>query len=255
MKAREENGIITIFSKLPTKIPSRPNVNLYQLQDDSMHVEDGYWDVEDKLALGINQKYGNIEQKGSEKKYHFPILNKTTEEIESELKKIKDAYKLRINSYYSLMSVRALSSSMNKSTLDSDFLLALRGEYEDKYNVSKGLLTSGSEYDVIQDTILGEMEDEFSEIYLNEILPLYGLQVKGTHLEKMYSIIIFKFEYGLKAFNTFNKFIRRFRTKCNKWVDSSDFNKLYSAFLMLDNLPDSLTTEDGNTMYINFNNI
>ena len=154
-----------------------------------------------------------------------------------------------------MMYTRALSSSMNKSSNDINYLLGLREEYEDKYNVSKGIVTSGTNYDATQEAILGEMEDEFTEAYLDTRLPLYSLPIEGTHLDKMYAIIVFKYEYGLSAFNSFNKFIRRFRTKCNSWVDSSDFDKLDSAFAIVDNLPDSLEVADAEVLYNQFNSL
>lgn len=188
-----------------------------------------------------------------------PFFN-GTEWVESETQEnINNSkaiiYKERINGYFSHMYIRALSSSMNKRSTDLNYLLGLREEYEDKYAVSNGTLTSGSNYIATKDSILGEMEDEFTEAYLDTRLPLYGLPVEGTHLEKMYAIIVFKYEYGLQAFNTFNAFIRRFRTKCNKWVDDNEFTKLDSAFNIVDTLPDTLSMNDAQTLYNQFNNI
>lgn len=179
----------------------------------------------------------------------------TQEETDSELEIKVSQYKERINNYFSHMYIRALSSSMNKRSSDLNYLLGLREEYVDKYNVSKGTVVSGSNYDATQEAILGEMEDEFTEAFLDAVLPRYGLSASGTHLDKMYAIIVFKYEYGLNAFNSFNKVIRRFRTKCNSWVDSSDFIKLDEAFDIVDSLPSSLTVQDADILYNEFNAI
>ena len=252
--ANNINGVIKLYEEIPTVFELKPNVSYYNLQDESVHIDDGFWIVE-KLPLGLNQYYGAIEQKGVEQKYHYPIIDKTQEEIDTELEIKVTQYKERINGYFSHMYIRALSSSMNKRSTDLNYLLGLREEYEDKYAVSNGTLTSGSNYIATKDSILGEMEDEFTEAYLDTRLPLYGLPVEGTHLEKMYAIIVFKYEYGLQAFNTFNSFIRRFRTKCNKWVDDNEFTKLDSAFSIVDTLPDTLSMNDAETLYNQFNNI
>lgn len=254
MIANNINGVIKTYEGIPSIFELKPHIGLYNLQDSSVHIADGFWIVE-KLPLGLNQKYGAIEQKGTEKKYHYPLINKTQAEIDSELDIKKTQYKQRINGYFSYMYIRALSSSMNKRSTDLNYLLGLREEYEDKYSVSNGTITSGSNFIATKESILGEMEDEFTEAYLDTRLPLYGLPIEGTHLEKMYAIIVFKYEYGLHAFNTFNAFIRRFRTKCNKWVDDSEFTKIDSAFVIVDALPDALSMSDAQDLYNQFNAI
>lgn len=180
------------------------------------------------------------------------IESETSENIYNEK---KEQYKEKVNNYFSYMYIRALSSSMNKSSNDLNYLLGLKEEYEDKYNVSKGLLTSGILYDNTLASIQGEMSDEFTEAYLDSILPNYGLPVTGTHLEKMFSLIVFKFEYGYNAFTNFKSFIVRFRTKCTTWIDLSDWSRLDSAFSLVDNMPKELTVSEAQTLFNQFNAI
>ena len=71
---------IKIFTTLPNKFCGTENVTgSYQNRTD-LHEEDGFWNIE-KLPLGEHQKYGAIEQKGTEKLYHYPIIDFTEEEI------------------------------------------------------------------------------------------------------------------------------------------------------------------------------
>ena len=99
----------------------------------------------------------------------------------------KPLYKERINSYFSYMYTRALSSSMNKDSSDINYLLGLREIYQDKYDVSSGNITSGIKHDNTLSLIQLEMDDEFSEAVLDVLLPTYGITPTGTHLKKCFS--------------------------------------------------------------------
>lgn len=248
------NGVYKEQEVIPSIHPLKPNIGLYNLQEDSVHYADGY---REKITPVIteSQKLGEIYLDTDLDKYTHYVIDKTQEELDIESENKISQYKERINNYFSHMYIRALSSSMNKRSSDLNYLLAIRAEYEDKYKVSNLSLTSGDDFDDIQDTILGEMEDEFTEVYLDSKLPLYGLPITGTHLDKMYAIIVFKYEYGLNAFNSFNKFIRRFRTKSNMWLDASEFTKLDSAFAIIDTLPTELSVPDADILYNQFNSI
>ena len=180
-----------------------------------------------------------------------PVDTDYLDEIDINEIKVPE-YQEKINNYFSIMYIRALSSSMNKSNKDINYLLALKEEYTDKYNVSKGTLTSGDDFDNINASILGEMEDEFTEDYLNTLLPLYGIPVTGTHLQKMYSLIVFKYEFGLNAYISFSQFIRRFRSKSNKWIGDNNFAKLDTAFSMVDDLPGTLSVSEAEILFNQF---
>lgn len=164
-------------------------------------------------------------------------------------------YKKRAKSYYSLMYTRALASSMNKSGLDLNELIGIREEYEKKYKVSTGVLTSGTVYDNVLQMIQDEMDDEFSESVLDALLPTFGVTPVGTHLNKMFQLIIFKFEYGESDFSKFFRFITRFRTKSDTWIKLGDWNKLDSGFAIADTLPESLTVQDAQTLSNQFNSL
>jgi len=167
----------------------------------------------------------------------------------------KKYYSNEIEKYFKYLYVRALASSMNKSNLDIGFLTAQREVYQDKYDVAKGIITSGVKYDNTLELIQGEMVDEFSEDVLDVVLPTFGITPTGTHLNKMFQLIIFKFEYGLNAFSNFKKFIERFRTKCFTWLDVQLYSKIESAFSIVDDMPESLTLVEAQQLYDNFNAI
>lgn len=81
---------IKIFSTLPNRFNGVVNViSDYQGHTDK-HETDGFWNIE-QLPLGEHQKYGAIEQKGSEKLYHYPLIDKTPEEIALEAQQALEA--------------------------------------------------------------------------------------------------------------------------------------------------------------------
>lgn len=180
------------------------------------------------------------------------IEQASQEEIVAKRKKI---YKEKIETAFSHLYIRALASSMNKSRLDLNFLTAQREVYQDKYDVAKGIITSGVKYDNTLELIQGEMDDEFSEDVLNATLTAFGLTPNGTHLDKMYQLIIFKFEYGLNAFSNFKKFIERFRTKSFTWLDAGLCDKIDQGIDLVNGLPDALTLQEAETLYNQFNAI
>ena len=143
---------------------------------------------------------------------------------------------------------------MNKSNLDPIFLKAQREEYQDKYDVASGLITSGTRYDNTLLLIQNEITDEFSEAVLDAVLPTLGVVgFTGTHLEKMFKLITTKFEYGRNSYDTFNLFVRHFRTKSFLWLETSDWTRLEQAIDFVKNIPDSLTLTEAQQLYNDFN--
>lgn len=251
MIANNINGKIETFNSIP-KVWN--NVFGYDKLDTIRHNADGFYQLAD-VATSDTTKLGAIIFDDINNIYTYELLDKTDEEMTLFNSNKLAQYKEMINGYFAMMYIRALSSSMNKNSIDLSYLQGIREEYTDKYNVSKGLLTSGVLYDNTLLSIQGEMEDEFTESYLDIVLPTFGLTPTGTHQNKMFQLIVFKYEYGLNSFANFNMFIRRFRTKCNKWVDGLEYNKLDSAFALVDDLPNSLNVSDAGVLFNTFNAI
>lgn len=179
------------------------------------------------------------------------IEGATTEEVNQHNAIV---YKKEIEDLFKYLSIRAEASSMNKSNLDPIFLKAQREEYQDKYDVASGLITSGSKYDKTLLLIQNEMSDEFSEAVLDVVLPALGVvNFTGTHLEKMFKLITTKFEYGRAAYDTFNLFVRHFRTKSFLWLETNEWVKLKQAIEFVKNIPDSLTLAEAEQLYNDFN--
>lgn len=165
-----------------------------------------------------------------------------------------EVYKQEIEDVFKYLSIRAEASSMNKSNLDPTFLKAQREEYQDKYDVASGLITSGTRYDKTILLIQNEMADEFSEAVLDAVLPTLGVVgFTGTHLEKMFKLITTKFEYGRAAYDTFNLFVRHFRTKSFLWLETNDWARLEQGIAFAKNIPDSLTLAEAEQLYNDFN--
>ena len=88
--AFKDVGTCQIFTTLPNKFCGTENVTgSYQNRTD-LHEADGFWDIE-QLPLGEHQKYGAIEQKGTEKLFHYPLIDKTPEEIALEAQQALEA--------------------------------------------------------------------------------------------------------------------------------------------------------------------
>lgn len=244
MKAININGQIRTFYKIPSIWEEKPNILGYDKLTD-LHYEDGWRDYVEPTLLS-NQNVGGLIFDSENDVFTRNVINLTNEQI---TKKYKDL----IEESFSYLYIRALASSMNKSRLDLNFLTAQREVYQDKYDVAKGNITSGVKYDNTLELIQGEMIDEFSEEVLNTVLPTYGITPEGTHLNKMYQLIIFKFEFGLNSFSNFKKFIERFRTKCFTWLDIQEYNKIEQGLTLAKSLPDALTLQEAEDIYNQFN--
>lgn len=151
---------------------------------------------------------------------------------------------------YKYLMLRALSSSMGKYG-SYEYLQMQKAEYDDKYKVAKGLVSNSA----IESAIEKEMLRDFSEATLDAILTSYGITPTGTHLNKMYQLIIFRYEYAENRYNTFKGFIIDFRTKCRTFVENLEFSKLDASFALVDSLPNELTDTEIQNFYTNFENI
>lgn len=244
MKAIKINNKIQVFNYIPKKWKG---VSEYDKLSSSVHYNDGFRDL---LHPTINnqQKLGEIYHDIENDIFTYYVLEKTDEEN-------KNYYRNRIEDYFSYLYTRSLASSMNKSNLEINFLTAQREVYKDKYEVSKGQLTSGVVYNNTLSLIQAEMNDEFSETVLDTILTTYGVTPTGSHLNKMFQLIVFKYEYGLKVFSSYKRFIEHFRTKSFLWIDEKEWGKLDDVLNLVSNLPSSISLEEAEVLYNQFNNI
>lgn len=152
-----------------------------------------------------------------------------------------------IISRYNYLMMRALSSSMGKYG-SFEYLQNQKLEYDDKYLVAKGLKSSAP----IELAIQKEMERDFSEAILDATLTAYGLIPTGTQLQKMHQLIVFRYEYAQNRYETFKGFVIDFRTKCRTFIELQEFDKLYTAFSMVDTLPLELTDLEIQNFYNSF---
>ncbi len=190
-------------------------------------------------------------------------------------------YKDSIENAFSYLYTRALASSMNKSNLNREFLEAQKEAYKKKFDVSSHFLNTGyvfsddislvkstittgtdDEKNVLAKTYLStlkilkdEMDTEFSEVYLNNVLNSYGIIPTGTHFNKMFQLVIFKFKSGSELFDDFFQFIEVFRTKSLTWLDGGFWGKLDGAIAIVKGAPNSLTLTEAETLYNQFNSL
>jgi hypothetical protein len=155
-----------------------------------------------------------------------------------------------IESYIYLMN-RALSSSMGKYGT-YEYLQIQKQEYDKKYFVAKGIKSIPS----IEAAILKEMERDFTIPILDAILTAYGYNdLSGSQIEKMYVLIVIRYEYAESRLEVFEGMAIDFRTKSRTFVENKQWSKLETAFALIENLPNELTDLDIENYYSQFDNL
>jgi hypothetical protein len=175
------------------------------------------------------------------------VINFTDEEIEElNANKILELEKKIIEKYNYLM-MRALSSSMQKYG-SYEYLNNQRQEYYEKYLVAKGLKISIH----LNSSLQKEMNRDFTDASLITTLAYFGLTPEPTKLENFYKLIIFKYEYAENRYEIFKAFCVDYRTKCRTFLELNQIDKLNQAFTMADNLSETITDEEIETLYNEF---
>ena len=176
------------------------------------------------------------------------IESATNQEIDTHNTPI---YEQKIIDLFTYLLLRALSSSMGKYG-SFEYLQIQRNEYLKKYEVAKGISNNVS----IANAIVKEMERDFPTPKLDAILTAYGYNdLSGTQLEKMYTLIIIRFEYANSKLEAFEGMAIDFRTKCRTLVELCQWDKLDTAFSLIDNLPTELSNADIENYYLQFENL
>jgi len=170
---------------------------------------------------------------------------------EAEIKEINaPIYEKEIVSIYSMLCERALRSSMGKGYEYDTYqkLKQQQEEYAEMYAVSIG--TS------IEQTVIDGIQDEIDMDYPLEVLEAelisYGITPTGSHLEKMYQLIKFKYEYGEVIYNIYIRYAVSFRKKSRSWVASSLWSKLDTGFNIARSIPLELSTEESEALFNQF---
>lgn len=160
-------------------------------------------------------------------------------------------YEERIIEFFMYLMNRALSSSMGKYGT-YEYLQIQKREYDQKYQVAKGFITNVP----VADSIVKEMERDFPEPMLDAILTSYGYtDLSGTPIEKMYALIIIRYEYALSRLNNYEGKAIDFRTKCRTLVENLQWSKLDTAFGLVESLPNELTDSEIETFYSTFDSL
>lgn len=160
-------------------------------------------------------------------------------------------YEQKIIDLFTYLMNRALSSSMGKYG-DYQYLQIQKQEYDKKYAVAKGLEVNIQ----IANAIQKEMDRDFPEPTLNAILTAYGHNdLSGTQLEKMYTLIVIRYEYAKMRLDTFEGMAIDFRTKSRTLVEQREWSKLDTAFALVQNLPNELSDLDIQNYYNQFDAI
>lgn len=160
-------------------------------------------------------------------------------------------YEEKIIQLFTYLMNRALSSSMGKYG-NYEYLQIQKNEYDKKYLVAKGLEINTPVANAIQK----EMERDFPIPLLDAVLTSYGYtDLSGTQLEKMYALIIIRYEYAKNRLDTFEGMAIDFRTKCRALVEQSQWIKLDTAFALVEALPNELSDSDINNYYNQFDEL
>lgn len=169
----------------------------------------------------------------------------TSEEIFLQKAPIYEAKTIELFTY---LMIRALSSAMGKYG-SYEYLQIQKQEYDKKYLVAKGLEVNTPVANAIQK----EMERDFPIPLLDAVLTSYGYtDLSGTQLEKMYALIIIRYEYAKNRLDTFEGMAIDFRTKCRTLVEQSQWTKLDTAFGLVEALPNELSDSDITEYYNQF---
>ena len=185
MIANNINGTIKTFNKLPNSF--NRTIGGYSKLDSSVHYADGFRDIV-YPTLQENEYKTNLYFDSENDVFTYNVEIKSEVELERELDAKVLRYGDAIKRHFSELYTRSLSSSMNKDSKDINFLLGIKEEYSDKYKVSKGILTEGVLYENTLESINTEMQDEFNEEKVDELLTSFGIGIEGTHLEKMFLV-------------------------------------------------------------------
>jgi len=157
-------------------------------------------------------------------------------------------YEEKIIEYFTYLMNRALSSSMGKYG-SYEYLQIQKREYDNKYLVAKGLEVNVP----ISNAIQKEMERDFPTPILDAILTSYGYNdLSGTQLEKMYTLIIIRYEYAKSRLDAFEGMAIDFRTKCRTLVELYQWGKLDIAFELVKNFPENPSDTDIQNYYNQF---
>jgi hypothetical protein len=175
------------------------------------------------------------------------VIDFTAEEIEAENARNLLALENRIIEKYNYLMMRALSSSMQKYG-SYEYLNNQKQEYDEKYLIAKGLKVSIP----LSNSLQKEMDRDFTEVSLIATLEYFGITPVTDKLENFYKLIIFKYEYAKNRYEIFNAFCVDYRTKCRSFLELNQIDKLNQAFAMADNLPQTLTDEQIETFYNEF---
>jgi len=173
------------------------------------------------------------------------IHEPTEEEISAEKTPV---YELKIIENFTYLMNRALSSSMGKYG-SYEYLQIQKQEYDKKYLVAKGI-----EINVpVANAIQKEMLRDFPVPILDSILTSYGyVDLSGTQIEKMYILIIIRYEYAKQRLDSFEGMAIDFRTKSRTLVELFQWTKLDIAFQLVENFPENPTNTDIESYYNQF---
>jgi len=153
------------------------------------------------------------------------------EEIESTPEEITETktneLTLRITNVFTYLRQRALASSIGKPiNLGWEYIKEQADQYRYKYAVAKGNIT-----------------DSFvSQMIANEALDF------GITEQQMNQLVIDKFEQGESAYLSFTAMIERARTKALTMLEINDFVKAEQIVVMMENVPETLTMQDAETL-------
>jgi len=175
------------------------------------------------------------------------IDGRTAEQIAEENLKQNIKLEEKIIEKYNYLMMRALSSSMHKYG-NFEYLQNQKAEYDQKYAVAKGLKVSVP----LSNSLEKEMNRDFTDASLIDTLQYFGIVPAQNKLENFYKLIIFKYEYAENRYEIFKAFCVDYRTKCRTFLELNQIDKLEQAFEMSDNLPNTLTDTEIQTLYNQF---
>lgn len=209
MKARIENNKIVIYAVIPNRFDNVQNGYATLIE---RHEADGFLDLITPELLE-NEILGEVYQIENYFTYHkIYVEPKTPEEIAEEKKPI---YLERLQNYSIDLRLRAKASAIGKKG-SRDYIFAQVEMYELKYKIAKGLVSG----------------QYFTDLLTNESAEF------GLPLEDFKGLIIQMYESAEATYQQFLFMIERCRTFIQTLIETNEFERVESAFALIDTLND-----------------
>lgn len=182
-----------------------------------------------------------------------------TKELAEIEKQKKHAIYLKIFEVVNKLNTSALARATNKNgiVLSKEELINLKNEYQIIYKVAKSYIDNAIIIDsLIFETLEFEQINDFTGDKLYQVANYLQINTSGNSRIEIYcKIVILKYEMGELLFNSYQSFIRVFRSKMITFLDKNDFEKINLGFDKVASITNETSDEEITVKFNQFNNL